>query len=185
MKGNALPALLAAGVCVISLAMTQAVPPGSTATVALDAPPAAAAPALRLPAVGGGSVARAQLQGQVVVLDVWATWCGPCLTELPALDAIQRDYAGRGVTVLGVALDSGDEEAVAGVLRDHFPVAYPMALGDNAFERAWGGFWALPTTILVDRRWRVRKRWRGAVAGKEQQLRAAIEQLLQEDAPRR
>src|SRR5262245_62874799 len=65
------------------------------------------APTFTLPDLDGKQMKSAELKGQVVVLDFWATWCGSCLAELPAFNDLHEKYAGRGVKVVGIAVQSG------------------------------------------------------------------------------
>ena len=71
-------------------------------------PPAAELWALRLPRPEGGELAFADWRGRNLVVNFWATWCAPCIRELPQLDRFQRDFAGRGWQVVGIAVDRPD-----------------------------------------------------------------------------
>lgn len=97
-------------------------------------------------------------RGQVVVVNFWATWCGPCVAELPALAALSRKYQGHGLTVIGVSMDTPSllHSRVEPLLRQK-GVAYPVYLaqtpGPEALIRAFGGGWQgdLPQTFIYDR----------------------------------
>lgn len=104
--------------------------------------PGDALPSWTLPdAVGGPDRSLAQWHGKRLVIAFWATWCVPCLKEMPVLAAAQRAHAGKDVQVVGIALD--DPAAVRRFLRDH-PPAYPMLLG--------GGLRPDPRVVLGDTR---------------------------------
>ena len=132
----------------------------------------------RLRRLDGTLLDSEQLRGKVVVLDVWASWCGPCLTEIPALDELYAQYRADGVEVIGVTVDSGDAAQIRKLLADHFPVDYTMVVGDADFEEQFGPLWALPETFLIDADWQIRKSWMGAAPAKQAQLRTLIERLL-------
>lgn len=125
---------------------------------------ARAAPAVRVTPADARTIQKAVAarRGRVVVVAMWATWCGPCVAELPGLAALSRRYQGRGLSVLGVSLDSGaDARARVASLLARKGVTYPVFLARDAdpepFIRAFGGGWQgdLPQTFLYDRRGRL------------------------------
>lgn len=135
----------------------------------LEAPPlpaatvdAAPAPSFSLPRAGGGSLGSDELRGHVLVINFWATWCGPCREELPALDRLERALAGEGLRVLAVSVDASPQAAA------RFAEARGLGLtvlGDPGEEVARRyGVGAYPTTVVVDRRGRVVHRTVGAFA---------------------
>jgi len=98
-------------------------------------------------------------RGKVVLLNFWASWCGPCLEEMPRLSAWQRIYAPGGLQVIGVSMD--DEEAPARRLLAKQPVDYPVVMGDAKLGEIYGGVLGLPQTFLIDRNGRVIARYKG------------------------
>ncbi len=100
-------------------------------------PPAEPAPPFDLPLVGGGRVTLASLHGQTVLVDFWATWCPPCLLEIPELNAVSQDLAGSGARVLAISVDGLTLEALAEWVGQK-GVQYPVALGDTALATAYG-----------------------------------------------
>jgi cytochrome c biogenesis protein CcmG/thiol:disulfide interchange protein DsbE len=135
-------------------------------------------PPLALPSLSGETVDLAQLRGKVVAVNFWATWCGPCREELPALASVWRKHRDRCFEVLGVA----EESAVADVVRMAAAIPYPVLL-DTRAEAV--GPWRVPgypKTVVVDAEGRVRLEIQGAVRAAE--LEAAIVQFLPESCPR-
>lgn len=137
----------------------------------------------------GTELSSSDLKGKILVVDFWATWCGPCLTEIPSYNALHEDYADRDVQLLGITLQSGSTEQVRDwVARpiklgsQEFTLDYPVVMGNEDMEYSWGPIYGFPTTYLVDSDWKVRKRWIGAVADKGEQLRILIDQLIEERA---
>ena len=95
------------------------------------------APPFDLPLVGGGRVTLASLQGRTVLLDFWATWCPPCLLEIPELNAVSQDVAGSGTRVLAISVDGLTLEALAQWVGEK-GVLYPVALADTQLATAYG-----------------------------------------------
>ena len=158
-------ALCCAGLLVLPLAACK---PKSAAVA-----PAAftAAPAWKLKDLDGQSVDSAQFKGKVVVLDFWATWCPPCLSELPGYIALQEKYGKDGLAIVGISLDSEAPEEVKQFVAKHH-MNYPVVLGDESVTASFGGVEAIPTTFIVDRQGNIRYRKVGAEES------AAFEQRL-------
>jgi thiol-disulfide isomerase/thioredoxin len=136
-----------------------------------------AAPAFALPRFdGGGEVALADLRGQVVVLDFWATWCPPCLAMMPILDQLHREWAPRGVAFLGVNSDGGGItlDELRAFMQRH-PAPYPVVVDDgtaNALYRVR----SLPQLVVIGRDGTVRHTFLGLVGrdGVSAALREAL-----------
>jgi thiol-disulfide isomerase/thioredoxin len=90
------------------------------------------------------------LAGKVVVINFWATWCRPCLAEIPDLAAVYARYKDRGVVLLGLITDAVPDEALASFARDH-GINYPIVRADDALLEAFRSPEALPTTFVYDR----------------------------------
>jgi len=119
------------------------------------------APALAGPLSGGGKAALSDYAGKVVLVDFWATWCDPCLAEIPELNALHRKLEARGFAVLGVSMDEEGDQAVLRFKAKH-PIVYPVIL--NGGERPPAG-WStpgFPTAYLIGRDGMVIRRWFGA-----------------------
>jgi len=103
-----------------------------------------------VPTLDGGRVGLADFRGKAVLLNFWATWCPPCVAELPAMERLHRRYFAQGFTVLAVSLDTVGVSAVAAFVRER-GLTFPVGL-DPAWDvaRAYG-VRALPTTALLDR----------------------------------
>ena len=138
------------------------------------------APRVDLVGLDGHGITSADLRGDVLVLEFWATWCSPCIREIDDYNALQADYADRGLKVLGVAMESGSAGRVAAFALEH-GIEYPIAMGDDDIVRSFGPLWGYPTTLVIDRNWTVRRAWVGAGDHKMRQLRAQIEAILAED----
>ena len=139
-----------------------------------------AAPAFELRTLDGPPVSLEGLRGQVVLVNFWATWCPPCRMEMPGFQRVWDSRRERGLVVLGLSNERGDEPGVRAFLGER-GITYPVAVTGPGAAEAFGGVRALPTSILIDRQGRVRHRVEGFFA--EPALRQAVDRLLDEPAP--
>ena len=100
-------------------------------------------------------------RGQVVLINYWATWCGPCQMETPGLVRLVRELGPKGLAVVGVSMDEGNRKKVRDFV-ERFQVNYPVVFPERMSQMG-SGMEGLPTTILVDRNGRVAKTYVGAV----------------------
>ena len=143
---------------------------GPSESEAWDRPPALRAVRNRLGApdftlrdIHGVPVRLADYRGQVVLLNFWATWCGPCQTEMPWFQEFGAAYKDRGFAVLGVAMDEGGWDAVKSYAA-RYKVNYRILLGNEQMARRYGGLAALPDTLLIDRDGRIAAEHLGLVS---------------------
>ena len=134
------------------------------------------APDFTLKDADGKVVHLSDYRGKVVILDFWATWCGPCRIEIPWFMDLQRKNKDRGFEVLGVAMDDEGWEVVKPFLAD-LGVNYRVMVGDDLTAQMYGGVDALPTTFLIDRDGRVAAVHVGLASRKD--FEDGVEQLLQ------
>jgi thiol-disulfide isomerase/thioredoxin len=145
----------------------------SSSSLRAESAPVSAASAEALPVLGespawnlvtldGKSVGRDELKGKTVVVDFWATWCGPCIHEIPGYVALQKKYADRGLVIVGVSVDRKGETAVPPFAKK-MSINYPLALATPEVIEAFGGIEAIPTTFLIDREGKIRHRKVGAM----------------------
>ncbi len=153
----------------------------STPAVAADAPASTApvmAPDFTLPLADGRNVRLADHRGEVVLINFWASWCGPCRVELPKLEALYTQYRDLGVTFLAVNVDQ--ERSAADRLLKDMKLAMPVLYdSDNKLAGIYGVD-AMPSTVLVDRDGKLRHLHRGYKPGYEQRYEEQIRALLRE-----
>jgi peroxiredoxin len=98
-------------------------------------------------------------RGKIVLLDFWATWCAPCVLEMPRFVAWQSQYGSRGLQIIGISMD--DDPALARRVCDRLKLNYPVAMGDEKLGRLYGGVLGLPLTFLIDGQGRVQAQFQG------------------------
>jgi cytochrome c biogenesis protein CcmG/thiol:disulfide interchange protein DsbE len=109
-----------------------------------------AAPDFTLKDSDGKPVKLSDYRGKVVLLNFWATWCGPCKFEIPWLIEFEQKYKDRGFAVIGVSMDEDGWDVVRPYLTKA-KVNYRVLLGDDAVAQKYGGVEALPTSFVIDR----------------------------------
>jgi len=122
----------------------------------------------------GGALDTAPFNGKVVVVNFWATWCVPCIQEIPGFNKLNQQLGEKGVVVLGVSMDEEGAERVRPFLKKH-PMEYLVALGSDAISKQYG-LDELPVTIVFDRSGKQVKRFEGFTA--EDALQAVVQQSL-------
>lgn len=133
-------------------------------------------PPIKLQDFDGNDVPSDQFKGNIMVLDFWATWCVPCIAEIPALNRLQEKYGAQGVKVLGVTLASGDATEVKPFVGRH-KMKYTVLMGDD--DQVYDlNVVAFPTTYVVTRDMKVFSRYIGASSTKAARLEADIQKLL-------
>jgi peroxiredoxin len=136
-----------------------------------------AAPSFDLPDVAGGKVSLSALKGKVVVLDFWATWCGPCLKELPEYVEFWRKNQGRGVEVIGVVFESGEPQEIQDFVREN-RIPYRQLLGDDKLQEAFQGNQGFPTTFVIDGQGIIRTTILGSTPHKFEKLQQTVDAAL-------
>lgn len=133
------------------------------------------APDFTLTDLTGREVKLSDLKGQVVIVDFWATWCGPCRFETPWLVELRDRYHKQGVEVIGISLDDGDVDAVKEFAKE-FKISYPLVMGTQRVTEDYGPISAVPTMFIVDRQGLVRVRHEGMMSFAD--IEEAIKKLL-------
>jgi len=119
--------------------------------VAIPAFAADPAPNFKLNTSDGKAVDLSKLKGKVVVVNFWATWCGPCRSEIPGMMQVYDQYKSKGLEIVGISLDR-DGWKVVNPYVQKTKINYPIVIGDGAVVEAYGGIEAIPTTFIVDRK---------------------------------
>jgi cytochrome c biogenesis protein CcmG/thiol:disulfide interchange protein DsbE len=106
-------------------------------------------------------VSLAAYHGKVILLNFWATWCAPCIAEIPRFAEWQHAYGGQGLQVIGISMD--DEEQPVRAAYQKYQLNYPVVMGDETLGELYGGILGMPVTMLIDRRGKIRFRHQGAI----------------------
>jgi cytochrome c biogenesis protein CcmG/thiol:disulfide interchange protein DsbE len=117
------------------------------------------APDFKLTGLDGKPITLADSHGKVILLNFWATWCGPCRAEIPDLVELQNKYKDR-LQILGLVVDDDDEDAIKKFVAD-FSINYPVAIAGNDIRFQYGGIAALPTSFVLDAEGRIVQKHEG------------------------
>jgi peroxiredoxin len=131
-----------------------------------------------LKSASGENIRLSEYRGQVVLINFWASWCGPCRQEMPELDAIHKKYEPLGFTVFGVNVEQNRTMAEK-ILRD-IPVTFPILFDDDNAVSELYDVDAMPVTVLVDRKGEIRFMHRGYKPGYEDAYEQQIRSLVKE-----
>jgi thiol-disulfide isomerase/thioredoxin len=150
------------------------------ASTALAGAPVGPAAPFSLKSRTGSTVSLESLKGQVVLINFWATWCGPCRKEMPLLEQLQKKYTPLGFTMVGVNVEE-DTRLMDTFLKD-VPVSFPILLDPaNSVSKLYNVS-AMPSTVIVDRKGNVRFVHQGYQPGDEGKYQDLIRQLIRERA---
>ena len=137
-----------------------------------------AAPGFTLKSLGGKNLSLREYRGQVVMINFWATWCGPCRQEMPALNALYEKYRSAGFMLFGVNVDA--ESASAAQMAGKLKVSYPILFDTDKKASELYRVNTMPMTVLVDRDGKIRYVQPGYRAGYEDKYQAQIREMLEE-----
>jgi peroxiredoxin len=145
---------------------------------AVAADPTGPAPEFVLPAKGGSQVDLAKYKGQVVMLNFWASWCGPCRQEMPLLEDIYKKYNKLGFTLIGVNVEP-DSKAADDWLKQT-PVSFPVIYDKDSQVSKLYDVSGMPSTVIIDRKGNIRMLHRGYKPGDENEYLDSIRGLIRE-----
>jgi thiol-disulfide isomerase/thioredoxin len=162
----------AAAVAILCLA------PRSHAASAAPLTTGAAAPSFQLDSLAGKPVNLADYKGQVVMLNFWASWCGPCRKEMPILDQLHKQYRSKGFTMVGVNVEPNSGDALQWLKAT--PVSFPILFDRESAVSKLYQVQGMPNTVIVDRQGRVRYIHRGYKPGEENEYLDQVRSLIKE-----
>ena len=116
-------------------------------------------PQFTLSSLDGKTVAMKDLSNKVVVINFWATWCGPCREEIPHFNKLYSNYKGQGLEIIGISMDDGPD--VVKEFARELRMEYPLVMGNDELADQFGGILGLPTTFIVDRKGNIVKKFVG------------------------
>lgn len=145
---------------------------------AFSSPLEGSAPDFTLDSASGENIRLSEQVGEVVMINFWASWCGPCREEMPLLDELHQKYEMMGFKLLGINLDENRKDAEA--LLKQIPVSFPVLFDPESEISRLYDVSAMPTTILIDRDGNLRQLHKGYQAGFEDKYEADIKALIKE-----
>jgi len=169
------PSHLTLSALIVGLGLATAAPLGA---LAASVGPGTPAPAFPLPAASGSAVDLSSLKGQVVLINFWASWCGPCRTEMPILEQLYRKYKPAGFTLLGVNVEPKSGDAVN--FLKSTPVSFPILFDTQSKVSTLYEVSGMPSTVIVDRKGNVRYIHHGYKPGDESEYLDQIRTLMRE-----
>lgn len=162
------------GRAIVCLMLIGYVGATSASTVAVSSP----APDFTLKSLDGTNLRLEEYRGQVVLLNFWASWCGPCRQEMPVLDKIHQRYEDTGFAVLGVNVEG--EAAPAQEIVDKTDITFPVLIDAGQSVSELYELEAMPSTVVIDRDGMVRYVHRGYKPGDEAKYVEIVKQLIRE-----
>jgi thiol-disulfide isomerase/thioredoxin len=146
------PLFLLAAVGIVGCNQNTAAPPAPKQAVIAAGEVGSHLPDFALKDLQGHGISSDDLRGKVVLIDFWATWCGPCKKEMPGYQKLLDRYSARGFAVIGFKFDTMADTEDPVQFAKRIGVHYPLAVAPDALKQKFGGIEGLPTTMLYDRK---------------------------------
>lgn len=150
----------------------------SVGSHAAQEPPNGPAPDFTLKSASGENIKLSELRGQVVLINFWASWCGPCRQEMPLLDQMYQKYGELGFTLLGVNVEQDSADAQR--MLHETPVTFPILFDTQNVVSKLYDVTAMPSTVIVDRDGNVRYVHKGYQPGYENEYQTQVRALVKE-----
>ncbi len=123
-------------------------------------PESKAAPMFTLQDLNGKTVSLSDFEGKVIILDFWATWCPPCVKEIPHFAELYEQYNDREFVMVGISVDREGIDVVKSFVQK-YKVNYPILMTDGQVEKAYGNIVSIPTTFVIDSEGEIRRKYIG------------------------
>jgi cytochrome c biogenesis protein CcmG, thiol:disulfide interchange protein DsbE len=172
-RGLRTATLLAMGAVACAACFPAEAPPGS---------PGQPAPEYSAPTMQGDTVSLADLRGEVVLLNIWATWCAPCRVEMPHLQELHEELGGRGLRIVGVSVDSGSARGAVERFTDDLGIEFLILQDPRERISHVLGAYGVPFNVLIDREGIIRWRHSGPITADDPVLRGVLDEVLSEEA---
>jgi thiol-disulfide isomerase/thioredoxin len=134
------------------------------------------APQFSLSNLEGKQVGLTDFANKIIVVDFWATWCGPCREEIPQLNKLYEDYRGKGFEIVGISMDTDDPASIKQFTKD-LRMEYTVVIGNDNVAQDFGGVMGLPTKFIIDRKGNIIKKFTGYSPSVIREIEETIKQL--------
>jgi len=142
-------------------------------------PSSSSAPDFNLTTIDGQEIKLSDLKGKVILLDFWATWCGPCKESIPHLNEVYKNYHQSGFELIGLSMDKMSEVEMVRRFVRSMDITYPIGFTSKELVKSYGVS-VIPTTILIDKKGRIREKIMGFNTSIARKITMRIEELLSE-----
>jgi thiol-disulfide isomerase/thioredoxin len=149
---------------------------GTSSTDSAPAAPKGPAPEFDLENIAGGKINSTDLKGKILVVDFWATWCEPCIVEIPKFNKMSDEYKGKPVEVVGITIESPYDDIKPKV--EETGIKYTVLVGNDKVVEGFGGIFGFPTTFVVTKDFQIYRKYIGALPDKDARIKKDIERLL-------
>ncbi len=136
------------------------------------------APAYEVYSLLGDTLDIRDYEGSFVILNVWATWCGPCVREMPALERLHQELGPSGLEIIAVSVDNPRDNAAVSEFRDRFSLTFPLLRDPSGKIQQAYGITGLPTTFIIDRNGRILQRLLGERKWDSPEMVAELRKLM-------
>jgi thiol-disulfide isomerase/thioredoxin len=135
------------------------------------------APEFDLASLAGGTLNSEDLKGKVLVVDFWATWCSPCIEEIPNFNTLNAEQDNDKFVMLGITVESGSFEDVEPYI-ESLGIEYPVVMGNEDVVTGFGGLIGFPTTFVISPDWKIYKKYLGMKTGKKEMIEQDVIDLM-------
>ena len=178
MKNILLLTLLAFSLVACTFEMPESALNGSSASAGAGSTAnLQSAPEFNLASLAGGTLNSEELKGKVLVVDFWATWCKPCIEEIPNFNTLNAEQDSDKFVMLGITVESGSFEDVEPYI-ERLGIEYPVVMGDEDVVTGFGGLIGFPTTFVVSPDWKIYKKYLGMKTGKKELIEQDVIDLM-------